>query len=99
MDRPTLSAEDIARMVLRERVSTDEIADYLGIGRIHAKRRIADAVCMATQPRQIDALARWAAGYRHVTWRMVAEQFEVSRATAYRMLADLRGLIHGGVTL
>jgi len=42
----------------------------------------------------VDALIRWAAG-RHVTWQMVAEHFQVHRATAYRMLADMRNRVAG----
>ena len=95
-ERPELSDDEIVRLVQRERCSADEIADYLGIGRIHAKRRIADAMKGQMQPRKpmVDALIRWAAG-RHVTWQMVAEHFQVHRATAYRMLADMRNRVAG----
>lgn len=90
MTRAELTPEEISRLVTHERVNADEIADYLGIGKIHAKRRIADAMLANNQPRPITAFARWAGRFSVVTWQMVAEEFQVSRATAYRYLADLR---------
>lgn len=99
-DRPELSDEEIVRLTTRERVSVDEIADYLGIGKIHARQRISEAMKMQMQPRKpmVDALIRWAADKPNVTWQMVSEHFQVHRATAYRMLADMRGRFQGGVT-
>lgn len=93
--------------LLEQGCNREEVMAYMGLtpnaldrliaqeAKVRQERRAKQAKRARRDPRTsaaVGKLAIWAKGFQSVTWLMVAEEFKVSRATAYRMLADLRAV-------